>query len=316
MKYYIYAILICCLALSNCIANDTYVQGIIKNYENKEITLCYDYCNIAWIGGKKETIRTDQDGRFEIVIDDLKYLSSINWIKFKNKEILFCLQAGDSIFIEIDSKNQNIVNYKGQNSSRNIFIKDYYKYGLNRNKSFFYPKDHNTYIFIRKRYISDTLMLHKYKKKYSLDTFFVNFFMNELKYNYLNSLSTSDNNLEDYFKIDSSLFGLNCSYLKNHFYYYSALSGYISIVKNKNFSYSTIEGLQEVFRYSDKLLAPSFSEHYKAYSIRHYIDTHFKTDIRKDSAFKDLVKEYMGDCSDQHLKNDLEMLFRDKNIEL
>jgi hypothetical protein len=302
--------------LSDLTANDIYIYGTIKNYSKNKVIVKYDEYNIVLNSKNKIVVKTDENGDFQITISDLRYFSINNYIKVNHNRIYFCLSPGDSLHINFDAKNPQDVIFKGKNSERNIFINDYFNIVHKRKPICNASTAESSLAMIQKYYKLDSIMLVDYTKQFSIDSLSTHLFWEVIKYSYFNSLTTSQFNFTEQFKLEAKSFNLKNEYLIYSPIYYSAITGYIQIMFQKTFHLISIDSLKLALEYADRILEKPYSEIYKAYLIRFYFSWPYKRRIRENPEIKDVINKFLSECNDDILIEELKLLIKNKKIEI
>jgi hypothetical protein len=313
MHKLILTILFSCISY-HIYAKRTYISGCIEHYKNMEITINYDKENIVCNNYKKSICKTDNYCQFQIIIEDLRYVSLLNWIKIGSKKIYLYLEPGDSVSFKADAKNMEDVVFIGNNRGRNMFINDYFHRAYKRK----YPDnkilpDSSLKIF-DSYFISDSLLLCDYLNRKIIDTSFYFFFMNILNCDYLNNLATFNLGSTSQFKIIASAFSLNNEYLKYYSFYYSAISGYAQYILNKTLDLYSVAGLKSGLIYANQILEKPYSEIYQAYMIGYIFIQPFKKKLKTNNQLKEIINNFTENCSDKILWEELMQMFKYRGI--
>ena len=287
------------------------ISGRIHNYKKKEITINYDLYNIVSNNNKSIMLNPDKDGNFIVKISDLRYLSTVNWIKIGNKTIYFCIEPNDSLFMEFDLTNINNVNFKGNKSVRSVFINDYYHRVMSRqNASSSLPDTLSHY------YTLDSLLLAHYQREDLLDSSFVIFYNQVLRYEFFNNLTTLNIDNFKYYKLVAKDFNLSNENLKYYLMYYSAIQGYMISMLDFKFNPLKLEDLKKSFEFTDKTLASPYKDIYKAYLIGYFYMGPYRSGIKKSNEMKDFINNFIFQCKDKIVKEELLQMLKDRKIEI
>jgi hypothetical protein len=168
----------------------------------------------------------------------------------------------------------------------------------------------------KRYYTSDSLMLLDYKNRLSIDSFSTTLFMEEIRNNYLNSLSINEFDFSNQYKREVISFDLNNEYLKYNLFYYSAIAGHIRIVNQKTLDLFTIDGLKDGLKYSDEILTKPYSENFKAYMIGYFFIWPYKKRVRENPEIKDIINNFLLECSDEILVEEIKLLLAYKKVEI
>lgn len=285
----------------------TIFSGKIHNLKHKNLTLNYDLNNIVLNFKKKAVLNPDSEGNFKVVIKDLRYFSSLNWIKVSSKYIYLCLAPNDSLYMDFDVKNLKSVSFKGSNAKRSSFINDFYHQSLNRRKVSRVFNSDTAFSILKTNYNLDSLLLEKYKN--SLDTTFYLFFQQALKYDYFNNLTTSGVNFT---AKNKAVFNFRNSRLKYYVYYYSSIQGYLYYYLNQKFYFGSVADLKDGFDKADKILTYPYSDIFKAYLIGYFYQSPFKKEIKKSNDLKNFIDDYLNHIDDVIIKEEMTQKLKSK----
>ena len=287
------------------------ISGKIHNCKKKEISINYDLYNLVSNSNKLIKLNPDNDGNFIVKINDIRYLSTVNWIKVGHKFIYFCIEPNDSLFIEFDFKNINDVSFRGVKSTHSVFINDYYHRIMSRQNASSSLRDTFTHY-----YTLDSLFLAHYKRENLLDSSFVIFYNQVLRYEFFNSLTTLSIDNSKYYKLVARDFNLNNEDLKYYLMYYSAIQGYMINMIDFKFNPLKFEDLKWSFEFTDKTLASPFNDIYKAYLIGYFYMAPYRSKIKKSREMRDFINSFIFQCKDKIVKEELLQMLKDRNIEI
>ncbi len=280
------------------------ICGKIENFSQNKIKIEIYRTDAIWLDAKSwiYEIKISHDGSFNCIIEDIEHFMFESKLDFGKKDLYLSIAPNDSIFISVDYNHFSNVKFSGSNANKNYFMNNFLQSNFNKNPVI----DYNWLKNNLQRLNDDTkrfdikLSSKEYIKQYLYLYYFHNLFTSRFS-DYNNKIQALDT------------FDINNENIAWHYLYYSNISSYINFKENRDLNMSTARGLENDFKLSEKYLTGTIKENYKAYIIGYAIMVSEK-EIRKSEKGKKIIKDFLENCKNDYLKDNLTELLINKRI--